>query len=154
MEQGKRDNQGKKRFSIAPFGALEQVMAVGEFGAQKYGAKNYQKGMPVSGFLDSAFRHAFVQFLIKGEDTDQESGLPHLAHAAWNLLAALEQMQRLPQFDDRTKPEPVKLPEPGAMARLRETLKSQQETTKSARIAVPNDSWLHTFTKESDSGAV
>lgn len=199
MEQGSRFNEGKKRFSIAPFGAIEQVMAVGEFGAKKYGDRNYQKGLPISSFLDSAFRHAFVQFLIKGEDNDQESGLPHLAHAAWNLLAALEQMQRLPKLDDRTKTEPPKIPQPGGLARLREALKRpeqpvtsppvlpnfdkvdevvkmfeearkkpvldvdgsfeyypswQEEARKKPAPTAYNDSWLDSFDKKPESGAV
>lgn len=143
MEQGKRFNKGKLRQSIAPFGALHQVMAVAEFGAEKYGARNYQKGLPISSFLDSAYRHAYLSFQA-GEDNDPESGLPHLAHAAWNLLAALEQMQSLPELDDRKPNAPVKSSQtPTAPILITRT-----------KVAYPNDAWLDIFEKTPESGAV
>lgn len=98
---GVRYDQGKGRISLLPGRAIELVMQVGEFGSKKYGDHNYRGGMPVTKYLDAAYRHAFVQWLFKGEDNDQESGLPHLAHAAWNVLAALEQMLLKPELDNR-----------------------------------------------------
>lgn len=99
--EGKRYDAGKPRVSLLMGYAIEQVMLVGEFGAKKYGDDNYRAGMAVSKYLNAAFRHAFIEFLFKGIDNDAESGLPHLAHAAWNLLAACEQMLLKPEFDDR-----------------------------------------------------
>jgi hypothetical protein len=100
---GVRHDLGKPRISVLPGRAIEMVMQVGEFGAKKYGDHNYRGGMAVSKYLDAAYRHAFVEFLFKGQDADPESGLPHLAHAAWNLLAALEQMTLKPELDNRYK---------------------------------------------------
>lgn len=102
-KKGKKFDQGKLRLSILPGLAIEQVMKVGEMGAGKYGDYNYKLGMPVTKYINAAFRHVFLQWLFKREDNDQESGLPHLAHGAWNLLAALEQMILKPEFDDRYK---------------------------------------------------
>jgi hypothetical protein len=102
---GIKFDSGKPRISILQGRALEQVMLVGEMGSQKYGDHNYRGGMGVSRFLNAAWRHAFLEFLFKGIDLDPESGLPHLAHAAWNLLSALEIMITKPQFDDRYKEE-------------------------------------------------
>jgi hypothetical protein len=59
--------------------------------------------MPVTKYVNAAFRHVFIEWLFKGIDNDPESGLPHLAHGAWNLLAALEQMILKPDLDDRYK---------------------------------------------------
>lgn len=101
MSGGIKYDQGKARISLLPGRAIEQVMKVGEMGAAKYGDHNYRLGMPVTKFLNAAFRHAFVEWLFKGVDNDPESGLPHLAHAAWNMLAALEQMLTMPEHDDR-----------------------------------------------------
>lgn len=100
---GIRHDQGKARISTLPGRAIELVMQVGEFGAKKYGDHNYRGGMPITKFLDAAYRHAFVEFLFKGNDIDPESGLPHLAHAAWNLLAAAEQMMVKSELDNRYK---------------------------------------------------
>jgi hypothetical protein len=100
---GVKHDAGKARISILPGRAIELVMKVGEFGSKKYGAHNYRKGMGVTRYLDAAFRHVFIEFLFKGIDLDPESGLPHLAHGAWNVLAALEQMLVKPELDDRYK---------------------------------------------------
>lgn len=104
-EQGKKFDSGKPRISILQGRAIEMVMQVGEMGAVKYGDHNYRKGMPVTKFINAAFRHVFIEWLFKGIDNDEESGMPHLAHGAWNLLAALEQMLTKPELDDRYKGE-------------------------------------------------
>jgi hypothetical protein len=100
---GIRHDSGKARISTLPGRAIEVVMQVGEFGAKKYGDHNYRGGMPVTKYLDAAYRHGFVEWLFKGKDVDPESGLSHLAHAAWNLLAALEQTLLKPELDNRYK---------------------------------------------------
>lgn len=100
---GKKYDQGKPRISILQGLAIEQVMLVGEMGAKKYGDHNYRKGMAITRYLNAAFRHAFIEYLFKRQDFDKESGLSHLAHAAWNLLSALEQSLNKPELDDRYK---------------------------------------------------
>jgi uncharacterized HAD superfamily protein len=37
----------------------------------------------------------------RGEDFDEESGLLHMAHAAWNALAIVSYYKHRPEFDDR-----------------------------------------------------
>jgi hypothetical protein len=76
-------------------------MKVAEMGAEKYGDNNYRLGMPVTKFINAAFRHIFLEWMFKGNDIDEESGLPHLAHGAWNILSALEQMLVMPELDNR-----------------------------------------------------
>lgn len=98
---GIRYDKGKPRISILQGLAIEQVMLVGEMGAVKYGDHNYRKGMSVTRYINAAFRHIFLEWLFKGIDNDPESGLNHLAHGAWNVLAALEQMLTKPELDDR-----------------------------------------------------
>lgn len=103
MSSGIKYDQGKDRYSIVPGLAIAYVMKVGEFGAKKYGDHNYTLGMPITKFVDAAFRHIFIEWLFKGIDNDPESGLPHLAHGAWNVLAALQQMLIKPELDNRNK---------------------------------------------------
>ena len=69
MKNDRKD--GKPRWELLPLPLLEQIVNVYTFGAQKY-AENSWQDLPDG-----------------GEITDKESGLPHLAHMAWNALAVL-----------------------------------------------------------------
>lgn len=85
---GIRENKGKAPVGLILSRALLEVAKVAEFGAKKYSPHNYRKGMRWSFFVDAIMRH-----LIKyctGQRIDEESGLSHLAHIAWNALAMLE----------------------------------------------------------------
>lgn len=78
---------------------LCSVAKVGDFGARKYGQWNYKAGMPWMKLLGSCSRH--LAAFIKGEDMDGESGLPHLAHLAYNALMLLDYMENHKELDDR-----------------------------------------------------
>lgn len=88
-----RDSQaGKGRFDLIPPEALRAVAIRFEQGAIVYGERNWEKGMPVGRFLDSAMRHI----------CDYESGdrsEDHLAAAAWNILCAHETDRRIKHGD-------------------------------------------------------
>jgi hypothetical protein len=63
------------------------------FGAQKYGVPPMDssfKALPNAevAYCDAAVRH--ITAYLSGQPLDSESGKPHLAHAAWSVLAALE----------------------------------------------------------------
>lgn len=87
-QAGAKLDHGKLRAGLVIKGfqnALCKVAEVGTFGAQKYtdnGWKSVTNG--VSRYEDALFRH----ILQDGED--EQSGIDHLAHAAWNILAILE----------------------------------------------------------------
>ncbi len=73
--------------------ALELVAEVGTHGVAKYsrgGWRSVPDGQ--QRYLDAAMRHLLR--LGKGEQNDADSGLPHLAHIAWNFLAVLDLQQR------------------------------------------------------------
>lgn len=53
-----------------------------EQGAKKYGEYNWQKGIPVNCYIDSAIRH-FLKFLRGDEDE------PHDRAFVWNLLCCI-----------------------------------------------------------------
>lgn len=79
--------------------ALEKVARVFMYGAKKYAAYNYKKGAPASESYNCARRHMLKYF--NGEFLDEESGEPHLAHAAWNLLRLLDEHYQEPEgFED------------------------------------------------------
>jgi hypothetical protein len=67
--------------------ALMLVAQVAGFGRRKYNRLNYLKGFDWSLSYDACQRHLHA-FWAK-EDIDPESGLPHLAHAAWQCLCLL-----------------------------------------------------------------
>jgi hypothetical protein len=68
--------------------AIESVSAVSGFGASKY-AWNGWRGVDngIERYSDAMVRH--LGCYSQGEDVDPDSGLPHLAHSAWNALAIL-----------------------------------------------------------------
>jgi hypothetical protein len=100
-EPGKTYDAGKLRFDLIPpewEKALAEVMTAG---AKKYADRNWEKGLSFSRRYGSARRHMNAYW--SGEDFDKETGLPHLAHAAWNMLALLTFKRTHPEFDDRVK---------------------------------------------------
>ena len=79
--------------------ALQEVGKVAGFGARKYASFNYLRGYQWSLSYNALLRH-FLEFM-KGNDIDPESGLPHMAHAAWQALALVSFMKRGIGDDDR-----------------------------------------------------
>lgn len=69
--------------------ALLAVSEVTTFSAKKYAPRSWST-VPAAAdrYRDALYRHLLAA--AAGEKTDQESGLPHAAHAAWNALALLE----------------------------------------------------------------
>lgn len=66
----------------------------------------YLKGFDWSLSYNAMQRHA-NQFW-SGEDLDEESGLPHMAHAAWHCLVLLAFMQREIGTDNRPTKEYIR----------------------------------------------
>lgn len=55
------------------------------YGEKKYARDNWKRGTSWHEFYGSALRHIYKWW--NGEDVDPETGLPHLAHALWNVGA-------------------------------------------------------------------
>lgn len=84
---------GKGRFDlITPFG-LQRLAIWYELGAQKYSDRNWEKGIPISRCLDSAFRH-LAKYMMGKTDED------HLAAAVWNILAMMHFEEVMPELID------------------------------------------------------
>lgn len=92
-----------ERYSLIPVEALDIMAKLYGFGAQKYAAHNWRKGYEWSKSFDSLFRHATAA--LRGEDIDPETGLPHLAGAAFHCFTLMVFMEEQREFDDRFKPE-------------------------------------------------
>ena len=79
--------------------ALEGLAAVLRFGAKKYAAHNWRGGFKWMRLMAALLRHSFA--IIRGEDNDPESGLPHIDHigCCWMFLSNM--MKTRPDLDDR-----------------------------------------------------
>ena len=79
-----RFNQGKPQWHLMNYEAMEPMLKVLEFGAKKYGERNWMKGLSPQGVLDSLQRH--VAALMDGKTIDEESGLPIIGHVMANAM--------------------------------------------------------------------
>ena len=98
-ELAKKYDFGKNRLELIPVYSLLELGKVYTYGAKKYGDCNYLKGMSWSRLYGAALRH--LTAWASGEDVDLESGLPHLAHAMWQMASLLEYSKRGIGVDDR-----------------------------------------------------
>ena len=71
---------GKGRYDLISPIMIERIAGLLERGAIKYNDRNWEKGMPLSVYVDSGMRH-FFKFLEGHRDED------HLVAAIWNLQA-------------------------------------------------------------------
>lgn len=107
LEEAKKKSAGLKFDSDKPpmdlldGYALTEISHVLAFGAKKYAAHNWRKGIQLSRLLGAALRH--LHAVNGGEDTDPETGLPHLAHAGCCIMFALWMMKYRQDMDDRWK---------------------------------------------------
>lgn len=64
-----------------------------EEGAKKYGERNWEKGIPVHCYIDSAVRH-YLKFLRGDKDE------PHDRAFCWNLICAIWTCKHKPELND------------------------------------------------------
>lgn len=84
-EIGKKYDSDKVRMDLLPFDSLEEIAKVLTFGAKKYGENNWKLvDNPLIRYEAALLRH--ITAYKNGELLDQETGLPHLAHAGCCLL--------------------------------------------------------------------
>ena len=89
MTTGIKHDKAKPRFDLIPPHAERQVAAVLEYGARKYAPDNWRKVDDAQArYLAAARRH--INAWMQNEPYDDESGLPHLAHAITSLMFILE----------------------------------------------------------------
>jgi dATP/dGTP diphosphohydrolase, N-terminal len=74
--------QGKGRFDLISPIFLRRLARHYENGARKYGDRNWERGIPVTRYLDSAMRH-INEYREGLRDED------HLTAAAWNIACAI-----------------------------------------------------------------
>ena len=88
-------------YAYIPVNPMAAVARVYGYGAQKYAARNWERGYDWSLSYSALQRH--ITSFWGGEDYDPETGEPHLAHAVFHCLALIEWMTTHPELDDRAK---------------------------------------------------
>jgi hypothetical protein len=86
------DRKNERYDLISPIGlqALAQTYAEG---AQKFGAFNWENGMPACDLLNHAIAHVYMWL---GGDRSED----HLGHAAWNILGAIHSVKQWPELNE------------------------------------------------------
>jgi hypothetical protein len=101
---GKKNDGEKVRTDLFSIDAYLGTCAVLTFGAKKYAAWNWSKGIQFMRVYGALLRHLMAW--AKGRELDEETGLPHLDHAACCLMF-LQHYSKYSdlylKFDDRGK---------------------------------------------------
>jgi len=98
--QGRKFDSDKPNVSLVDPSALLGLAKVLTFGAKKYSANNWRKGLEFSRVHSALMRHLLA--IQQGEVTDPESGLPHIDHigCCWMFLSAFMKDSQYDSFDD------------------------------------------------------
>lgn len=99
-QEGVKFDEGKLRWDLLPWDAVEDIVCILTYGAQKYDDRNWEKGMD-HGRLFAACQRHLKSYWQDRENIDPESNLHHLAHAACNLIMLLALHRREQGKDDR-----------------------------------------------------
>lgn len=121
---GLRYDEGKSRVDLLPGDALIELGKLYGYGCKKYSERNWERGMPWSKALGPLLRHLFKWMM--GAKADEESGLSHMVHVAWNALALVTyELRKIGADDVHGYDNPV----PEAAPRAGFTPPVQKETT-------------------------
>lgn len=96
---GVKYDEKKLRFDLIPPRPMQALAEIYTYGAAKYAPRNWEHGIEYSRIYAAVQRHLHAYW--SGQTLDEESALPHLAHAMWGLTALLEFEFTHPELDDR-----------------------------------------------------
>lgn len=101
LQAGTKFDSGKPMLDLIDPLAIEGLAAVLTFGAKKYAAHNWRGGLSYSRLIAALLRHLFA--ILRGEDIDPESGLPHVDHVGCCWMFLSNMMKTRKDLDDRHK---------------------------------------------------
>lgn len=101
VSTGRKDDSAKSRVDLVDPEFIEGIGNVLKFGADKYAAHNWRGGISFSRLLGATLRHAFA--ILRGEDVDSESKLPHVYHLGCSVMFLAWMMNHRKDLDDRYK---------------------------------------------------
>lgn len=130
---------------ISHIGERRLAETYGE-GALKYGDNNWLNGIPLSNLLNHAKDH--INRYLSGDRTED-----HLAHAAWNLFAAMHMEVTNPNMNDLLHKLPT-LQELEAILEKDEEDRRLYGTTGKVHITVPANSKICHFCQGRITGTV
>lgn len=81
---GRKDDGAKDPWHLAPWDAFRAIVKVLRLGADKYGERNWEKGMAWSRLFAALHRH--LEAWWARERLDPETQLPHIWHAGCCVL--------------------------------------------------------------------
>jgi len=83
---------GKGRYDLIPFIVLERLAKHYENGAVKYEDRNWEQGIPLRSYLDSALRHITKW----GQGSNDED---HLAAVLWNIAGLIWTVDKMEKME-------------------------------------------------------
>lgn len=101
----KHDGEKPRMDLVSPVAAVELAKVL-TFGAKKYAAHNWRKGIAYTRCIAAILRHTYAY--LAGETLDPETGLSHMAHVMCEAMFLVEYENSRPEFDDRYKKEESK----------------------------------------------
>lgn len=99
MSEGVKHDQEKPKMELIAPSAIFALANVLTFGAKKYAARNWEKGMVWTRPIAAILRHTFAY--LGGETHDPETGLSHMAHVMCEAMFLIEYEKTHPELDDR-----------------------------------------------------
>lgn len=111
MSEGRKDDNGKARIELIPPELVFAVAEVLTFGARKYEARNWEKGMHWGRVFGALMRHLWAWWGGHGPTTrsflfgelDDETGFSHLWHAGCCIAFLIAYEERGAGTDDRLR---------------------------------------------------
>jgi hypothetical protein len=83
-----KNEEGKAEPTLVYWSMIEGLARVRAYGIKKYGKSEDWRTTKSIRHFDAALRHIFAA--LCGEERDEQSGLPHLYHAAANIMFEIE----------------------------------------------------------------
>lgn len=145
-------DQEKPRMDLLSRVALEGCAWVLTFGARKYADNNWRKGFKWSRLIGAAMRH--LTAIMDGEDTDPESGLPHVDHLACCVMFLSEHQKKNLGEDDRWKYSNEKKTEAGSAPIKNLSVEPSASSTSEKPSTLPQVSETITTTQQLYTGGV
>lgn len=97
--EGKKFDAGKAAFDLLPVKPLIALARLFAVGKEKYGTRNWEKGMKFGRLFAAMMRHGFKWWA--GEKYDPIDGQHHLTAVQWNAMVLMELEETRPEMDDR-----------------------------------------------------
>ena len=100
----RESNKNRGRFDLMPYEALEELAKWYEAGAEKYGDRNWEKGISVQDCTNRMARHS-----AKACNGWMDEGpFAHYVAVIWNAMAAITGIKRNPYSNDHFRDEYLK----------------------------------------------